>query len=228
MRDPMHVFPFGGAGFEPRNARTNFVVENFRAAARNRIESGIAQARDRIAHRKPRNLGDAQNFRRRKTVQMHLRKFLLDRAQHVLVELNPKIRMQAALHQHTRAANLDHLPDLFVDCFERKDVAVFRPQRPVKRAERAILCAEIRVVNVAVNLISSYARVGFLAAHFVRSHSYADQIVGIKKLERLFLCDSHRRLSSSASAVTYARYTGSFMRTTPSRSTAPYTPEHPS
>src|SRR3984957_6866592 len=159
---------------------------------------------------------------------MHLLKFLLDRAQHVLVELNPKIRMQAALHQHTRAANLDHLPDLFVDRFERKDVAVFRPQRPVKRAERAILRAEIRIVNVTVNLVRGHARIGFLAAHFVRGHSDTYQVVRIKKLERFFLCDSHRQFSSSVSASTYARYTGSFMRTTPSRSTAPYTPEHPS
>ncbi len=136
--------------------------------------------------------------------------------------------MQAALHQHAGAADLNHLPNFFVNRFERQDVPVFRAQRPVKRAEGTILRAEIRVVDVAVNLVGGHARIGLLAAHFVRRHSDADQVVGIEKFERFFLCDSHRRLSSSASAVTYARYTGSFVRTTPSRSTAPYTPKHPS
>ena len=140
-----------------------------------------------------------QDFRRRKAVQVHLRKSLLDRTQHVFVKLDSQIRMQAALQQHASAANLDHFFDLFVDRFERQNVAVFRAQRPIKRAERAIFGAEIRVVDVAVDLVGGHARIGFLAAHFVRRHSDADQVVGIEKFERFFWCDSHRRLCSSAS-----------------------------
>ena len=34
--------------------------------------------------------------------------------------------MQAALHQDTRTANLDHLSDLLVDRFKRQNVAIFR------------------------------------------------------------------------------------------------------
>ena len=152
----------------------------------------VAQPRDRLANRQARNLGDAQNLRRGKTVQMHLRKALLNRPQHIFVPLDFQIRMQAALQQHARPAQLQHLLDLCVNRFERQHVAFLRAQRPVKRAERAILGAEIRVINVAVDLISGHARIRLLAAHFVRRHPDADQVIGVKKIQRFLLTDSHR------------------------------------
>ena len=150
---------------------------------------------------------------------MHLRKFLLDRAQHVFVKLDAQVRMQAALHQHARAAQLDHLLDFFVNGFQRQDVAVFRAQRPVKRAERAIFRAEIRVIDVAVDLVGGDARVRLRAAHFVRGHADADQVIGIEKIERFLLRDAHRPASSPRLLQT--KYTGSSARTMPSRNTAP-------
>ncbi len=160
----------------------------------NRIQARVAQAHDRLAHRKSGNFRDAGDFRRRKAVQVHLREALVNRAQQIFVKLDPQVRMQAALQQNAGAAQLDHLLDLFVDRFEREDVAVLRAQRAVERAERAIFRAEIRVIDVAVDLIGGDARIGLLAAHFVRRHADADQVIGVEKIERFLRADSHESL----------------------------------
>ena len=88
--------------------------------------------------------------------------------------------MQSALHQQSRAAQLQHLVDFFVDGFEGKQVTVFRAQRPVKRAEGTIFRAEIRVIDVAIDLIGGDARIGFFPAHGIRFHADADQVVGVE------------------------------------------------
>ena len=99
--------------------------------------------------------------------------------------------MQPALQQHAGAAQLDHFFDFFVDGFERQNIAVLGAQGTIKRAERAIFRAEIRVIDVAVDLVGGDARVGFLAAHFVGRHADAEQIVGLKQIERFLWRQSH-------------------------------------
>ena len=59
-------------------------------------------------------------------MQVDLRKALLDAAQHLLVPIDLEVGMQAALHQHARAAQFDRLADLVVDRFELEDVAFLR------------------------------------------------------------------------------------------------------
>ena len=63
-----------------------------------------------------------ENLRRRKSNADGLRKALLDAAQQIFVPLDLQIRMQAALHQHARAAEFDCLLDLFVDRVEIENV----------------------------------------------------------------------------------------------------------
>ena len=85
---------------------------------------------------------------------MNLRETLLDAAQHFLVPIDLQIGMQAALHQHAGAAEFDGLANLVVDGVELEDVTLFGCgplQRPVESAEGAILGAEIRVIDVAVD-----------------------------------------------------------------------------
>ena len=125
-------------------------------------------------------------------MQVDFRKTLFDRAEHIFVELDPQIRVQPALQQHARPAQLEHLLDFFVDRFERQDVAVFGAERAVKRAERAIFGAEIRVIDVAVDLVGGDARVGLRAAHFIGRHADADQVIGVEKIERFLRGEAHR------------------------------------
>src|SRR5690349_15888517 len=95
------------------------------------------------------------------------------------------ILMQAALQQDSRATELQHLVDFLVNLLEGQDVAVFRAERAVERAERTIFGAEIRIVDVAVDLVSDHPRIVFLQTHFVRGHAEADEVVGFEHFERL-------------------------------------------
>ena len=169
------------------DARADFVVQDFRAAAGNRVEPGIAQAGDGVAHAQAGNFGDAQNFRRRKAVQVQLREALLDRAQQIFVIVDAQIGIQAALHENAGAAERDGLLDLLQDGVEREDVAVLRAHGPVEGAEGAILGAEIGVVDVAIDLVGGHARIVFLLAQLIRGHADADQVVGPEEIERFLL-----------------------------------------
>jgi hypothetical protein len=126
VRGAVHVDPVAGQAFQAGDFVADFVVENFRAAAGNGIEAGIAQAENRVANAEAAVFGDRDDLRRRIAMQMNLRKALLDAAQHFLVPVNLQIGMQAALHQHARAAEFDGLANLLVDGVEIEDVAFFR------------------------------------------------------------------------------------------------------
>src|ERR1035441_3272468 len=98
VRGAMHLQPIGGQAFQPSDFVANFVVEDLSAAAGNRIESRVAQPRNRVAHAEVAVLGDRKNLRSGVAVQMNLRETLLDAAQHALVPVDLEIGMQAALH----------------------------------------------------------------------------------------------------------------------------------
>ncbi len=125
-------------------------------------------------------------------MQMDLRETLFERAQQIFVILDAQVRVQAALQQDARAAQFKHFFNFFVDGFKRKQIAFLRAERAIECAERAVFGAEIRVVDVAIDLISRHARVRFLAAHLHRGHADTDQVIGAKQVERFLLCQSHR------------------------------------
>ena len=58
-------------------------------------------------------------------------------------------------------------------------------QRTIKRAEGAVLGAEVGVIDVAVDDVGDHAFGMQLAAHRVGFHADADQVVGLKHLQRL-------------------------------------------
>src|SRR5207302_841346 len=127
------------------------IVKNLGAAARNRIQSSVAQAGNRIAHAQIAVLGNRQNFRSGIAVEVDFRKALFDSAQHALVPVDLEIGMQAALHQHAGAAELDGFADFLVDSVEIEDVAFFSRwhlQRTVESAERAMFGSESGVITV--------------------------------------------------------------------------------
>src|SRR5437773_11067034 len=114
---------------------------------------------------------------------MNLGKSLLDATLHLLVLVKYQIGMQAALHQHARAAEFDRLANLVVDRFEIEDVPLFSFgsfQWTIKRAECAVLGAEVRVINVAIDDVSDHALGMQFTAHGVSFHADADQIIGAK------------------------------------------------
>src|SRR5215469_13305889 len=72
-----------------------------------------------------------------------------------------------------------------MDFVERKDVGVLRAEGAVKRTEGTVFGAEIRVVDVAVDLITYNAGIVFLQAHLMRGHADADEVVGSEYFECL-------------------------------------------
>src|SRR5581483_9210317 len=102
--------------------------------------------------------------------------------------------MQAALHQHARAAEFHRLADLLVDGLEIEDVPFFRRrpfQRPVEGAKSTVLGAEVRVVDVAVNNVGDHALGMQLAALRVGFHADPDQVIGMEHLQSLLSCQGH-------------------------------------
>ncbi len=127
-------------------------------------------------------------------MQMNLRKTLFDSAQHFLVPVDLEIGMQAALHQHSGAPELDGLADFFVDGVELEDVTFFRRgafQRAIEGAEGAVFGAEVGVVDVAVDDVGDRAFGMQLAPHRVGFHADADQVVGVEHLESLGFGEGH-------------------------------------
>src|SRR5258708_9022284 len=98
--------------------------------------------------------------------------------------------MQPALEQNSGAAEFQHFVDFLVNLLEREDVAILGAERPVEGAEGTILGAEIRVVDVAVDLVGDDAGVVLLQAHLVRGHADAHEVIGFEHVESLLFCHS--------------------------------------
>src|SRR5713226_8329610 len=123
---------------------------------------------------------------------MHLGIALLERAEQVFVVLDAQVGMQPALKENAGAAEREHFVNLLVDGFEREQIAFLRTEGTVKGAKRAVLGAEIGVVDVAVNLIRGDARVGLLLADLVGGHADPQQVIALEHFESLLLRDAHR------------------------------------
>ncbi len=108
--------------------------------------------------------------------------------------INLQIRMQPTLHQHAGAAEFDSFADFLVDGIEIEDVPFFclRPfQRTIKRAEGAVLGAEVRVINVTVDDVGGHSLGMETATDGVGFHADADEIVGVVEIEGLGVSQGH-------------------------------------
>ena len=185
----------------------NFVVQNLRAAAGQRIEPGIPQTRQRIIQRQSADFRNIHDLRRRKTMAPDLEPGL-DRPQQILIPFDLQLRMQPALHQNAGAAQVDGFLDLFEDSLVRMDVTLGVPHRPVERAEAAIFGAEIRVIDVAIDDVADHSFGMQLAADRVGRHSDPDQIVAVIQVDR-FGAGHHALISSLSNREARSRYKSS-------------------
>ncbi len=124
-------------------------------------------------------------------MQVNLRVARFQRSKKIFVIADLQVGMQTALKQNPGAAKFEHFFDLRVDGFERQNVAILRAKRAVECAKRAVFRAEIRVVDVAVDLIGGDARIVFLHSQLMRGHADADEIIGLEHFERLLFSNSH-------------------------------------
>ena len=110
---------------------------------------------------------------------------LLDAGEQVLVIIDLEVRVKAALHEDSRAAQRESFIDLLEDRLERLDVSFGRTHRPVEGAKRAVLRANIGVVDVAVNDVGDHAFRMEPLAHGVSLEADAEQIIGLQHVESL-------------------------------------------
>ena len=115
VRHAVHFSPFLGRALQAADAAADLVVQNLRAAAGDRIEARVAQPRDGVARATGRSPRRCSGSPARRSSAGGSAEALLDRAQQVLVPLDLQVRVQAALHQDARAAQLEGLLDLLED-----------------------------------------------------------------------------------------------------------------
>ncbi len=159
-----------------------------------------------VAQVEPGVFGDGQHLRGRKAVQPDLRKALLDAAKQPLEPVDLEIGMNAALHQHARAAHLHGLGNLLVNLLEVEDVAFVGAgiglagpgQRAVEGAEGAVLGAEVGVVDVAIDDVGDNALGVQAPAHRVGLESQADQVGRVEVIQGLLARDRHSFDSSNS------------------------------
>ncbi len=152
------------------------VDEDLGAAAGNGVEAGVAQPRQRLRDRELRAPRDVLDLRRRERVQVDL-VARLDRAEEILVVVDPEVGMVAALHEEPGAADREGLLDLLVDHRLRQEVALARVARSaVEGAEVAVGDADVRVVEVPVDDERDPRRVGHAAPDLVRDAADRDEV----------------------------------------------------
>ena len=150
-----------------------------------------SRSRERVSQvvrlRAPR---DVLDLRRRQRVQVD-RVALLDRAEEILVVVDPEVGMVAALHEEAGAAERERLLDLLEDDRLRQQVALVAVARAaVEGAEVAVGDADVRVVQVPVDDERDAVRVGLAAAQLVRDAADRDEVARVEERDRLVVGDA--------------------------------------
>src|SRR3954447_13887649 len=109
--------------------------------------------------------------------------------------------MQSPLHQNAGTAQLYGFADLLEDCLARQHVSFAVPHWPVERAKAAIFCAEIRVVDVAIDDVADDTFRMNLPPNAICLHADSDQIIASEEISCLFTRHHHHSpIVSSLSA----------------------------
>ena len=138
---------------ERPDALAHLVLEDLGAAARHGLEPRLPEPLEHVRDVRPLLLREEVDLGRRERVPVHARISLAQEREELLVERERQLRVDAALQEDARAAERDRLLDLLPDLLEREDVALRVARGPVERAERAAVDADVRVVDVPVDLI---------------------------------------------------------------------------
>ena len=166
------------------------VDEDLAAAAGQRVEPRVAQTRERLPDGQLRPARDVLHLGRGEAVEVD-RVAALDRAEQVLVEVDPEVGMVPALHEHAGAADRERLLDLLEDHRLRQQVALARVARAaVEGAEVAVGDADVRVVDVPVDDEGDAIRVGLAVPHLVRDAPDGDEVARAQERDRVVVADA--------------------------------------
>ena len=157
------------------------VDEDLGATSGQRVQAGVAQAREHLGRRQATRARDVLDLGRRERVQVD-RVALLDAAEEVLVPVDREIGVVPALHQHRGPVELERLLDLLEDHGLRQDVALAPIARlAVERAEGAVGLADVRVVDVPVDDEGDLIRIRLAAAQLVGGRADRDEVAAAQQ-----------------------------------------------
>ena len=121
----------------------------------------------------------------RERLQVHLRKALLQAANQVEVIIERKIGMQPADDVKFRGAFGHALRGARVNFIERKRVGARRIRRAAERAQLAVRDANVRGIDVPVDVEVADVSVALLA-HVIRKPADGQQVVRLEEREAVF------------------------------------------
>src|ERR1700674_2876398 len=96
----MHHKPLIGLALQRADLVPDFIVEDFAAAARHRIETGGLEPHENVQNRHFGHAGNIQDFRWRKAVEVDSESLFYS-AQKLLVVIDFQIGMNATLHENS-------------------------------------------------------------------------------------------------------------------------------
>ena len=150
--------PFLGVAFAKPDLAAHGRGEDFPAAARYGIESGLLQSlhhppqlRLEACARRIEKADELDEFRRAERVNMDVGEALLDRRQQIGVPAQRQLRVHAALHEDLRPADVNQFLDLVEHLVILERVGVVLIAIASKGAKSALCRANVGVVDVAVD-----------------------------------------------------------------------------
>ena len=190
VRVAHHVEPLRRLRLLRRDDVAHAVDEDLAAAAGDRVQAGVAQARERLPDGQLGAARDVLDLGGRERVQMDL-VALLDRAEEVLVVIDPEVGMVAALHEQAGAAHRERLLDLLEDDRLREQVALVAVARAaIEGAEVAVGDADVRVVEVAVDDERDPLGIGLAPPQLVGRAAHCHELARAQQRHRLLLGDA--------------------------------------
>ena len=163
VRGAGDIEPLLAADFVVADDFAHARIENFRAAAGQRIDAGVLERDQRIANGK---LGDARevaDLDHGEGFQVHAGAALLEAAHQVEKIFERQIGMQAADHVKFRGAFAHALLGALPDFFEREGVGAGRIGAAAEGAELAMRDADVGGIDVAIDVEVADVAVALLA-----------------------------------------------------------------
>src|SRR5437879_8080679 len=124
---------------------------------------------------------EVMNLRRREAVKLKTRILRAKSAKKIFVPLDPKIRMQSALHQNACATERNRLVNLRANLVDRAHVGVGRARPAIERAESTHDVADIRIVNVSIDDVGDDVIRVTRFANFISRGADASYVVGLEQ-----------------------------------------------
>src|SRR5215470_17574759 len=167
-------------------------MKDFRAAARARIHAGGFHSLQSFFDGELRDAREVMHFDHRKSFEMYVRMALFQAANQFQEIFEWKIRMQAAHDMKFRRALTDAFVGALIDFLECVSVRAGRVRIATEGTELAVCNADIRRVNVAVDVVIRDIAV-FFFADVVGEPPYSEQIRRAVKLDAIVKWEAFAR-----------------------------------